>query len=360
MVSRRQFLTASPAVLTLRRSLAASFPSGIVSFLDPATEFRVFRLTDPKFTCQLPCYQGLFVSRHASFLLFSSDRSGSLQPYRLDTKHGESVQIAEANGLHPEGIVLAPDEKSFFYLDGAGVHYGQLSHARSREIYRIADGWEAGYGLGVSSDGLYATVVEKREGRYRIQLISTPKGKAQTLVESDEELSLPSPRPKRAGVLYRRKQTELWLAGFDGRDNHKLALGGGEAGPAFWSRDGRAVEYLDIPAQKKQLRAIREYTPDFNRDTLVANTSQYAHFGANGDGSVFVGASASKASPYVLLMLRTPRRELTICEHRASDAALVSPVFSPDSQRVFFQSDKEGKMAIYMMNVDRLVDETGE
>ncbi len=35
-------------------------------------------------------------------------------------------------------------------------------------------------------------------------------------------------------------------------------------------------------------------------------------------------------------------------------------MFSPDSQRIFFQSDKEGKQAIYMMNVDRLVEETDE
>jgi hypothetical protein len=33
---------------------------------------------------------------------------------------------------------------------------------------------------------------------------------------------------------------------------------------------------------------------------------------------------------------------------------------SPHSQRAFFQSDKEGKTAIYMMHVERLMGETGE
>jgi oligogalacturonide lyase len=59
-----------------------------------------------------------------------------------------------------------------------------------------------------------------------------------------------------------------------------------------------------------------------------------------------------------LLLVRAAKRELTLCEHRASDPHLVSPIFSPNSQRVFFQSDKDGKLAIYSMVVDKLVEET--
>jgi oligogalacturonide lyase len=52
------------------------------------------------------------------------------------------------------------------------------------------------------------------------------------------------------------------------------------------------------------------------------------------------------------------KRELTLCEHRASDPQQVTTLFSPNSQRIFFQSDRDGKMAIYSMAVDRLVEET--
>ena len=81
-------------------------------------------------------------------------------------------------------------------------------------------------------------------------------------------------------------------------------------------------------------------------------------FNRNGDSSVMVGASGSKASPYVLLLVRSVKRELTLCEHRASDPRQVTTLFSPNSQRIFFQSDRDGKMAIYTMPVDRLVEET--
>jgi oligogalacturonide lyase len=36
----------------------------------------------------------------------------------------------------------------------------------------------------------------------------------------------------------------------------------------------------------------------------------------------------------------------------------VNPMFSPNSQRIFFQSDRDGKMAIYAMVVEKLVAET--
>jgi oligogalacturonide lyase len=73
---------------------------------------------------------------------------------------------------------------------------------------------------------------------------------------------------------------------------------------------------------------------------------------------VFAGASRSKASPYALLMLRVTQRELTLCEHRSRDAAASAIAFSPDSQRLFFQGDKEGQMAVYSMRLERLVEKT--
>ena len=90
----------------------------------------------------------------------------------------------------------------------------------------------------------------------------------------------------------------------------------------------------------------------------VADTTQYVAFERNADASVFVGASGSKASPHVLLLVRSVKREFTLCEHRSSDPRLVSPVFAPNSQNVFFGSDQHGKPAIYSMAVEKLVSAT--
>ena len=73
--------------------------------------------------------------------------------------------------------------------------------------------------------------------------------------------------------------------------------------------------------------------------------------------SVFVGASRN-SSPAVLLLLRAGHSERTMCEHKASNAEAVAPLFSPDSQRIYFQSDRHGKPAIYSMHVEKLVEKT--
>ena len=44
--------------------------------------------------------------------------------------------------------------------------------------------------------------------------------------------------------------------------------------------------------------------------------------------------------------------------HRARDASACALRFSPDSQRVLFQTDRDGKPAIYMLDVQRLVERT--
>jgi oligogalacturonide lyase len=159
-------------------------------------------------------------------------------------------------------------------------------------------------------------------------------------------------------VLYRRGGG-LWLANYDAKQNYRLRVAEGAIGPALWSPDGRSVYYLSYPPDgTHKLHSLREFVPDSNEDTAIADTSQFVGIGRNADASVFAGASGSKASPYVLLLVRTVRRELTICEHRASDARMVSPVFSPNSQRVFFGSDRHGKPAIYSLAVEKLVEET--
>ena len=158
--------------------------------------------------------------------------------------------------------------------------------------------------------------------------------------------------------MYRQADGSIWIAQYDGRDNRRLKTPAGGLGPAHWAPDGRTVLYLHFPEDRTQLNAIREYTPEDDHDALVGKTSQFVHFGVNGDGSVFAGASRNGASPHVLLFLRATRRELTLCEHHASDPAAVAPVFSSDSQRVFFQSDMHGKSAIYRVRVDQFVEKT--
>ncbi len=333
------------------------YPSESKRYADEATENYVVRLTDPAYQSLLPATSLRPISRKSDFLIYSSDRSGVLQAYRLDLKNGQSRALTSAAGLVASSLTLAPDEREFAYLAGPSFYLGRLNGERTREVYRVADGFSFGSGFSLAEDGLVAVLVEEKPGVSRLRLITMRTGAAVTLQESPDQISDPQLRPKRAGLLY-RKAGELWMVNYDGGQNRKLRIAPGGFGPALWSADGRAIDYLNFPADRKQLNSIRELTPDTNDDQFVSSTSQFVTFQRNGDTSVFVGASGSKASPYMLLLVRSVKRELTLCQHRASDPRQVSAFFSPNSQRVVFQSDRDGKMALYSIAVDRLVEET--
>jgi oligogalacturonide lyase len=334
------------------------YPSERRRYADPTTEFEVVRLTDPAHATYLPSTAGRIVTRRGTGLLCASDRSGSMQAFHLDWKNGEARQLTDCAALDREALAWHPDERSFFCFDGPVLERVPMSSSRSREVYRSPEGWTRGRGFSVSEDGLYAFLVETREQRSRLRMIGLAGAGATTVVETAGAIEDPLPRPKRAGVLYRGDRNSLWLVNYDGADNRRLRTVEEQVGPALWSADGRTVLYLSYSEEVRGRHSLREHTPDTNADRLVGSTTQFVSFQRNADASVFVGASGSLAAPHILLLLRVTRREMTLCEHAARDARQVKPLFAPDSQRIFFQSDRHGKPALYTMSIERLVERT--
>jgi oligogalacturonide lyase len=358
ILTRRLFVASvAGASACLAADKLGTYPSEVKRYADEATETTVVRLTDPTHQSWLPAAFERAISKKSDFLLYSSDRAGSAQAYRLDLKSGQSRALTEAPDLVTASLTLAPDEREFAFVAGRSFYMGRTNGIHAREVYRAEEGFNLGAGFSLAEDGLVAALVEEKPGLSRLRLITMRTGTAATVVEASDPISNPQPRPKRAGLLY-RKANDAWVVNYDGAQNRKLHLAAGGLGTLLWSGDGRSVVYLNIPDDRKQLNNIREFTPDTNEDQFVSATSQFAAFNRNADTSVFVGASGSKASPYVLLLVRSVKRELTLCQHRASDPDLVTAFFSPNSQRVIFQSDRDGKMAIYSVAVERLVEET--
>jgi oligogalacturonide lyase len=355
--TRRTLLVSGLATWAFAEQKGAVIPSAWHRYSDAATEFDVLRLTDPAHSCWLPAYYNHVLARRGGFLLYSSDDSGAPQACRMDLHSGESRRLTEAAHLDASSITMPADEHSVCYFDGPALHQIMLSNLRARQIYEVAAGWERCDGASVAEDGT-ALFGESRGSASRLQVVGLQKGGTRTVVDVPFILSHPQPRPKRAQILYRQADEALWLVNSDGTQNRKLPLAGGRVGPARWSPDGRTVLYLNFPDDPTQLHAIRECAPDQNTDKLVARTSQFAHFGCNANTSVFVGASQNRGAPYILLLLRITRREFTLCEHHSSDPATVAPTFSADSQQIFFQSDRDGKPAIYRVHVEKIVEKT--
>ncbi|HLK65773.1 MAG TPA: oligogalacturonate lyase family protein [Bryobacteraceae bacterium] len=359
-ISRRVLLAglaASPRLWAVGTK-GNAFPSEWTRYPDPATELEVLRLTDPEHTSVLPAFYNRAIARNGSFLLYSSDREGSPQAFRMDLKTGGLRQLTDVEGLDEASLTLTPDNRSFCYFAGRALFVSPLTTLRERQMYAIPDGWERRPGMTVGPDGTHVTFIEGQGETSRLRVVPFAPGPARTVVETPFPIADPIPRPMRAQILYRQGNDTLWLVNLDGQQAHKLKVAEGGIGAANWASDGKTLLYLNFPTDTKQLNTIREHIPDTNTDRLVGKTSQFIQFGPNRDTTVFVGASRNIASPYVLILLRVTHRELTLCEHKASRPDTVNPMFSPDSQRIFFQSDRHGKPAIYSMHVQKFVEKT--
>jgi len=336
-----------------RSAKAKPLPSvgEFVRFADPATENPVVRLTDPRSESVLPAANRRFVSARERFLVFSSNRSGAFAPFQVDLRTGALRQLAETANLQTRSLALDERERVLHFIDGGRLQGLTLA---SKKVDTLSEGVSC-FSSSPSGTGLFAV----RDGK----LERMGEGKSTLLAEDvamGDSCAGCLARPGGAGCLFVRESSglrEFWYAGA----GRPVLLVKGQISNPFWAPDGQSIVFLrDVPQANAQVSEIHEVavaadgTPA--QEAFVSPTSQFACFAPNGDGSVFVGATRGRAQPDIVLLLRTSRREMTLCEHGASEATKVTPVFSPDSRRIYFESDRHGKTAIYSVNVELLVE----
>ncbi len=355
--TRRSFLGALPIASMAATRPGREFPSERYVYTDRATEFEVVRLTSPTCNSRFPDYANRFISRKFRYLLYASDRTGSMQGYELDLRNGTSRLLTVAERLAPWSLYLLPDQRHFLYIDGRELLRGAVRRSGKQALYKLPAGIRFDGGVSVSEDGRMVAFAETDGRSWQLRLLDLKRRHAASVLEEFERIDAVQIRPRRRSLLY-RKAGEWWLVGFNGKRPRRLELAPGLARCAMWSRTGASVLYLNIPEQPRRLNALREYFADTRQDRLIAETTQFVAFSANANTSVFVGASGARATPYVFLLLRVGGRELTLCEHRASRPERVQPVFSPDSRWVYYQSDAEGAECLYGVRVEGLVEST--
>lgn len=355
-LSRRTF-AATALGATFAPAMRAQF-SPIRRFLDSSTEVEMLCLSDPSRASYLPFNYNRSSSSRQNFVIYSMEGPQGPQVYRLELKGGILKPLTNAAALHPRALALSPDDKTLYFTDGnllLATSAGSLS--KPRELYKAssADAFKTGFSL--SEDG--ATIVLLDGSKLTaVPLKNTTRAVAQVLTETGAPCH-DCIATKGNAILFRDAQQAIHLY-TPGAKPRPLPIEAkaGKLGPAIWNPDGRSFLFLRTEQGRGISNTLHEFSLDTNQETLVGKTSQFVDFNRNGDSSVFVGASGSKAQPYILLMLRITRRELALCEHKSSDATQVSPVFSPSSKRIFFQSDRLGKSAIFSVAVDRLVEAT--
>lgn len=327
-------------------------------FRDAATENVVLRLTEPAYQSRLLSVNARPFLQRGNAMLYASDRTGTWQAYRLDTRSGQSRPVTQAAALIPSSLALSPDERTLYYIDGESVRQRPVGSGASRErtIEQLASGWTFGETLIVNDDNSSLAIVDRFEGQSRLRVLPVKGGSGVNRLQLEGKLLDVAFRPRSTQLSCRHADGTLWLLSQNAAAPVRIGQEEGTCGPSQWSADGQSLFYLHYPL--KGVHTIREYQPDSKEDRLVAPTSQFVQFARNADSSVFVGLSGSKASPYVLLLVRKARRELTLCEHRTTTPSDTPVLFSPSSQRIYFETDRFGKTVLMSMVLEHLVENT--
>ncbi len=273
-----------------------------------------------------------------------------MAPFEVDLRNGVLRQLAEADSLDPTSLSLDQPGRSLYFLDGNDLVEVPVKVGRAIKRGTTVAKSVSAFSLATSRSELFVIRAGRLEQLHGNDAITLADGAAGPCLA----------RPDGRGCLFSRSASgddkELWYASSSNPGKPALITRSSFSSPQ-WSPDGESVFFLkDVPKANVVLSEVYEVKPEQGAESCVSKTSQFASFAPNGDDSVFVGASRSRAQPNILLLLREPQREMTLCEHRASHPQDVRPVFSPDSRRVYFQSDREGKSAIYSVNVEQLVE----
>jgi len=336
---------------------AAMIPAQKQTYVDPSTEFLLTRWTEEGASAQIPAEAQRAIPKGDGRMLYASDRSGSWQPYVLQLPKGDSVQLTETEHLHPGSLTFLGNGKELLYLDGNRLVRTQTQRNRARTIYEARDGWDFTGEMRVSSDDRSAALVEAKGGDSRVLLADLVSGKTRTLFTIRQGVARLLVLHPQMGVLVANSEGKASFQG--GAAGRKAdAFPDGQVLDAHLDRQGRKLTYLIRSTGPQERVQLMDLDLQTGVHSPIANTSKFATFVPNGDGSVFVGASSSVAQPYLLLLLRVTRREMALVEHSASAAHMVRPMFSNDSETLFFQSDRLGKNIIFSLNLKGLVEKT--
>ena len=325
-----------------RRSLGE-----FVAMVDPVTENLVVRLTNPTYTSINPPAQNHHVSSKSRFILYGSDRMGAMSPYHLDLKTAVARQLADTKAFRPDTLAMDLEERNCFFVDGDALQQVNLGNLKARTLAEDVSDFHMN-GSGNTMVVLRGGKLERLDGDRGTVLVDnvTSRGIVSPAGTTSASLGKKDHRKRRCGECRSRAAS---------RCNWQRARCPARSGTRIASH---CCSCARRRAREVLTTLLREVSLDGRDEGTVAQTSQFISFAPNADGTVFIGASRSKAQPTVVLMLRSVRREMTLCEHHASHPEMVRPVFSPNSRRVYFASDRHGKPALYVVNVELLVEPT--
>jgi Periplasmic component of the Tol biopolymer transport system len=370
---------------------------------DELTGRRVTLVAGGDSICHHPYFYNKMVTAEGR-LVTASDRGGKRDLWLVDLRNGESLQLTDSSGRFDDfSALLSADDGYLLYSAGNGIWRLDLSSLKEERLFASESGWRFGsFGVdpgdsrALVSEMAESDVVESRgdwssfepqwEAHPHCRLVSLDLETGISRVAHEEMgcwLGHPQPRPGRPDELLFchegpqwRIDARLWLVDADGsrlrcakprRPEDMIVT------HEFWSADGSAILFVHKDYDNRA--TIRSIDPETLSETIVAEFTYSAHVFASPDGRWFVAdgqpaqpvlpetgkdslETMANNIPNLYLIDSDSGREEVLCRHGSSFKPYGNaqdchphPSFAPDSKSVLFSSDRDGRPAVYRVEI---------
>lgn len=369
-------------------------------YTDPATGVRVTRLTPTDVTCHRNYFYQKCFTNDGKKLMFGGWFDNNWNNFLLDLETQVATQITEGAGNNTFGCFLSPDDKTFYYRQGAKeMRKVDLATLKEETYYTVPDGWK-GYGTWAPNSGCTKLAgIEVLEGdllplttweqfaeqfhmkpRCRLIIVDIARGTSNVLLDEKMWMGHPIYRPfddKTVAFCHEGPHdlvdSRMWLINEDGSNPRKVK--DHEPGEActheFWVPDGSRLMYVSYKKGSTD-RWICAVDPVTMKNEALLTMPPCSHLYSNHDGSLAVGDGCDtppdvedtashqhENDPFLYLFDLKAKTTKKICQHNSSwkvyrndrQVTHPHPGFTPDNKRVLFTSDFEGEPAVYLADL---------
>lgn len=362
---------------------------------DSETDIEVIRLNSKEGNTVRPYFTQPLFSDDGEYLLTASDRTGAWQLYNLELKSGKMIQLTEESDLSPLTACLDGNKMTAYYWQDKILKSVNLSTLETEVIYQVPEGFQPSI-LSLSSNGKYLDFAYSEElnlstasgkiysGMYEtfyrhpksvVMRVNTEEKSAKAVWGENNWISHVITNPVNSDLIVFCHEgpwhlvQRLWVVNAATHQVHPLLKTKKHferAGHEFFTDQGRIAAqfgrrsdldenwensdvFIDADGSSKE-----EYFYPGPKPMHV-QVSSNEKFGV-GDGAYLKGGFKDADQFMSLIKYEDNQAKMKpLCRHNNSWESQIShphPVFTPDDKNVVFNSDREGKVNIYLAPAD--------
>jgi oligogalacturonide lyase len=355
-----------------------SFSSGKKLLTDHLTGRNYWQLTNGNWVSHAPYTYCRAFSCDEKYLIYSANRTGTYQLYRLEIETGLACQLTDLAGYENFSLNMHPAGKEVFFLAASKVFALELESGECRLVtdYQPLLGAEAKLGRPcLSGDGtLVLNYYQRPDGRTAIASAGATGSNAEEIFvfsrfetighlnfcPTDNNLVsfVPLPDCQNDFSLPAEKRARAWWLNLANGESQPLITvpPGHRATHEYWSPNGERVYFHQKthPGWTPTLIASVNKVGTDKQVHYQTNTIKLGHSSVNSAHTKLVSDSQQAGKNELVLLDLVSNTVEILCYPNASGAPHpnhVHPAFSLSGEKIIFTSDVSGYAQVYLLEL---------